>query len=160
MNPKTAELFNRLESAEFFTAVGQQDGGNWCYATSWMEAVAECVSSKWSNCHTELINDLRMDVRSKAMDRYQTWNSVVTNIRPIVSNLVERKALTQFRVIGLPEKIAPHLTGILLTVVLSYEYSNISLIRELPERIAAAVLAGHFPCGWEGEFPDGRLIVY
>lgn len=61
---------------------------------------------------------------------------------------------------GLPDKFMFAVFASLRGVALESEHSDIVPPGFYTNVILDCYLKGHFPCGWEGEFPAGRLIVY
>jgi hypothetical protein len=59
----------------------------------------------------------------------------------------------------LPKEFVESVKWDLRAACMELEYADLVPPRYFAER-ARWYLAGHFPCGWEGDFPEGCLIVY
>lgn len=60
---------------------------------------------------------------------------------------------------NLPESIVDDIKFNLVTILISDALSDYYIL-EFYRHLYQIYLSGHLPCGWEGEFPNGRLIVF
>jgi hypothetical protein len=160
MNTKTKKLLEDLESAHLFHAIGQKDRQEWGYAVSWMDAMAHCVGSSWSNTLIGSLNRLSEKVLAQSKSRYQDWHTVDFEIRPLILALAKKKTADLMSSKPLPDKFMYSVFADFLGVAMEAEYSDIVAPGFCTNMIFDCYLKGHFPCGWEGKFPAGRLIVY
>lgn len=60
---------------------------------------------------------------------------------------------------NLPEGFVAQVQWDILAIAMEAEYSDV-VEPGLYSQLAKWYLAGRFPCGWQGEFPEGRVIVF
>jgi hypothetical protein len=125
---------------------------------TWAEAVELSQSDDWKNLKTEFANTLSVSVRSVSVALYQTWNQVVRPLRDRVKQIVDTPVATYLQERGLPAKVLYSVQWDLLHAALEAHYSTV-----VPQGIYSYMfevyMGGFFPCGWEGAWPDGRLLV-
>ena len=149
-----------LERAKLFSAVGLKNADDYRYASSWMDAMSFCVGTKWSNALIESLNDLSGNVLKVSPERYREWNSLITGMRPRLLEFAESVTDSLRREQKLPDKFTFSVLACLQGVGMEHGYSDIVKPGFYTNTILVCLQRGHFPCGWDGKFPDGRLIVY
>jgi hypothetical protein len=159
MNATTAVALQKLKSQSWFASVGSQDLLGVKFVSSWMNAIAHCAGVQWENVQIEAQNQLTEELSIRHRERYREWNRLVQELGPTVRQLVEEKTREVVAKHGLPKVFVDSVYGDLLGFTMECEYSDV-VPPGFCTRLAECYLAGHFPCGWEGEFPEGRLIVY
>jgi hypothetical protein len=160
MKPRTISLLQVIENTGWFTSVGQKGISNVIYVKSWLEAVANCVGPVWSDVHLEANNILGGRVLSKSQPRYNQWNEVVAMVKPPVLELTKRKTAAIMAAEKLPKEFWWSVSADIIGAAMECEYADIVEPEFFNTIIIPRYLKGHFPCGWEGDFPAGRLIVY
>jgi hypothetical protein len=92
-------------------------------------------------------------------DGFPEWDRVREELKPSVVSLVERKTADVVRREGLPPVFVKTVTIDMLYLAVESEFCEV-----VPGGFFTAnsfyYANGHFPCGWEGRFPEGRLIVF
>lgn len=159
MHPRTTALLENLDRAEWFCAVGVPDSKKVVVVASWNEAIKSCNTIEWENIGIENANKLSRPVARIDRERFERWNEIVREIKPSVIALVERKIAAVEREHALPKVFRHAVEWDILSAYLEAEYSDLVPLGFYTE-LASWYMKGHFPCGWEGEYPDGRLIVY
>lgn len=86
------------------------------------------------------------------------WMPAMQRLQPVTADLIRRKAGPTRDAEGLPDLFVTVVGWIVLHALMEAEFSAV-----LPAgwygACGAWILRGHFPCGWEGAWPDGRLVV-
>ena len=124
---------------------------------SWKEAARHFRSRKWEETGL-LSKSLRAGDLLRAgyaPADYNELNTVVvqtvdTAIIPVVTDTVQR--------LRLPVAIVPEVTKQLIRGLLESQFADVG-IYALGVSLLKVYQAGHLPCGWEGNWPDGRLMV-
>jgi hypothetical protein len=161
MHPRTAATLAELEKAEWFSRVGIDDTeGSVIVLSSWQQAVEICGSTETKNLWLEAANQYHMRVLERSKERYRQWNGIANELRPIVNGLVGRKIEAVARENLLPKVFQDHVRWEMIFLLMESEFADV-----YPPGFFAShaywYVAGHFPCGWQGNFPkEGRLIVY
>ena len=160
MNPTTAAMLQELEQASWFANVGRIDMPNVAFVKNWLAAIAGFVSSEWENVRLDTLNILRQKVLSQNQVRFNQWNNHVRSLKPSLNDLIRRKSETIVRQEKLPMEFIGNIYTDFLGVAMEAEYSDVVPSGFYSIVILDCYLKGHIPCGWEGDFPQGRLIVY
>ena len=95
----------------------------------------------------------------RSRDRFNQWNDVVGDVKPTVIAFVQRKIEAVVREHNLPKVFKDTVKWDVLGVCMEAEYADV-----YPPGYYASqaywYTKGHFPCGWKGKFPEGKLIIY
>lgn len=87
------------------------------------------------------------------------WNDLVVDIKRTTVPFVLRKIESVMHDKALPQKFHDVIQWDVVGVCMEAEYADV-----FPPGFYAVLgywyTKGHFPCGWEGEFPGGRIIVF
>jgi len=160
MNPRTQTLLQTLENADWFSCVGKRDIADVNYAKSWLDAVSHCVGEDWKYVHREGRSIISSSVYKKSKTRCDQWNDTIDMLKNPVSKLVQRKAASVMELNHLPKEFGWSVAGDLINAALECEYSDVVDPGFFTTTIVDIYLKGHFPCGWEGKYPEGKLVVY
>ena len=159
MKPEAQDAFDQIEQADWFSAVGQPREGPYIILQSWEEAIEQCGSAEWSGLILEAANRYGEAVDRRDHERYQQWNTVARDVKQVVLPLVERKIRPLCAALGLPTVVESCIRWDLIHFGIECEFADV-----FPPGFFAAEIywytQGHFPCGWQGEFPEGTRILY
>lgn len=159
MKPQTIATLDQLEKVEWFSAVGVVDSQAVLMVSSWSEAIKNCSSLEWENLCLEAVNKYRERISERAPQRLDEWNRIVDDIKKVSIPLVRRKISAVVMENMLPKSFEDTVQWDILHLAIESEYSDV-----FPPGFYASqaywYLKGHFPCGWKGVFPEGRLVVY
>jgi hypothetical protein len=163
MHPRTTATVEKLEKAVWFanvgTYVGVEDRSKFILLSSWQEAIDHCSSVEWENLGLEAANQYRERLLERSKERYNQWNEIVAQLKPVTEPFVRRKIEAVMRENNLPKVFEDTVQWDILHVRMEAEYADIYQPGYHASQ-AYWYVKGHFPCGWEGEFPKGKLIVY
>ena len=123
------------------------------------EAMESCTSLERKDTQLEAANLIRDALVTKFRDRYGQWNRIAEELKgmtvPLVNDHIERVVKEN----ALPEAFSHSVHWHILHACIETEYSDIVQPRFYTE-LARWYINGHFPCGWDGQFPEGFLKVY
>lgn len=159
MKERTREALAQLDGVEWFRNVGQKDTEAAIVLSSWPKAVASCASVEWENLCLEAVNQYREKLDSRSRERFQQWNEVVTDLKTVTTPLVQHKVERVVHDHDLPQVFEDTVRWNILGLAVEGEYSDI-VAPGYYAGLAYWYMAGHFPCGWQGSYPEGKLIVY
>ncbi|PHR93461.1 MAG: hypothetical protein COA78_32865 [Blastopirellula sp.] len=124
----------------------------------WDNAIALSESLVWENIGIEEGNNITLHLNSVCKDEFQKWNQVVNNAKEELeiswqrlSNYVEDN--------NLPQVIVDCAKWDTINAVAVEYYSVWKPSRYYIDLLEIYQL-GHFPCGWLGEWPSGKMCVY
>jgi len=161
MHPRTSRALAQLEEANWFSRVGVDDAEGFAVVVpSWQEAVTLCASPETKNLWLEAANQYRLRLLERSKERYLQWNNIANEIRPIVNSFVSRKVEAVVRENNLPKEFEHHVRWEIAHLFMECEFADVYAPGFFASH-AYWYIAGHFPCGWRGRFPDdGKLVVY
>jgi hypothetical protein len=159
MHPRTTATLNKLQQAEWFNCVGVKDTNAAVVLSSWEEAVEHCSSVDWENLCLEAANQYRERLLERSKERFVRWNDIVVEIKRTIEPFVHEKVKAVMNAHKLPKVFEDTVQWDILHVCMEAEYADV-----YPPGFYASqaywYVKGHFPCGWEGNFPNGKLIIY
>lgn len=161
MHPETKDALAQLEQADWFLRVGLHELPEpFIHLSSWDAAMAHCDSDMWHWVHIETANQICTAIASQSRERFRKWNELVSEIRPIVTDLVRSKVESVMEANDLPDVFETSVRWDILHLCMECEYLDLS-----PPRFYGGLsyqyVTGHFPCGWEGPLGRrGKLIVF
>lgn len=151
-------MIERCHRIDFWTNVGKPYRHGFPRVRSWEEALDVERKFNWSNVKLRAANDIRNVLRTTSRDEYRRWNAIVDLARPKVEAIADPAA----KVIDeeeLQTRLRDMVRWDLLHALVEHEYRTLG-VAFFYRNLVEVYEAGHFPCSWEGEFPDGRLVVY
>ena len=159
MRKQTIATLKQLEELRWFSAVGVIDSQAVITVSNWDEAITHCSSVDWENLCLEAVNQYRARIAEKDPERLTQWNDIVAEIKEISVPLVKRKIADVVTKNNLPKSFEDTVQWDILHLCIEAEYSDV-----FPPGFYASqsywYLKGHFPCGWKGIFPEGKLLVF
>jgi hypothetical protein len=159
MHPRTIATLEDLERANWFSHVGEKDTVAAIILPSWEDAGRYCSSLEWQNLCLEALNQYRERLVERSIGRFQKWNEIVTDVKRTTIPFVRRKTQPIVSAHKLPKEFEGMVQWDILGVCMEAEYADV-----YPPGFYASqaywYVKGHFPCGWEGKFPEGRLIIF
>jgi hypothetical protein len=160
MHSRTIATLDRLEKASWFSRVGINEGYDVAVVRSWSEAIHHCDSAAWEDVQLDAQNKYCAQLAQRAKERWhRRWNDTVEEVKKITRPLVGRKIATIVRENNLPEIFKGEVNHAIIGFCMEAEYADVC-----PPGFFTSLgywyLNGHFPCGWWGMFPVGRLVVY
>jgi hypothetical protein len=159
MHPTTAVTLDRLEKADWFARVGVKDTSVAMVLSNWDDALEYRHSEQWQYLRLEARNQYCERLALRSRDRFVKWNDIVNEMKKTTIPLVTRKTEAVMRQYDLPKAFRGAVDWDILAVFMESEYADI-IDPGFYAGLAYWYAAGHFPCGWHGEYPKGSLVVY
>lgn len=128
---------------------------------NWERALAGCSSDIWSNVQLEARNQLTIWLHNNDNENYQNWNRFARDRNIAVLDPLMETQIRPFQCEhGLPKSFADSVQWDLLGVLMEDIYSDSGHIVFFCHELLTVYEAGHFPCGWTGEWPNGELLMF
>jgi hypothetical protein len=159
MHPRTTATLDELKRAQWFRRVGVRDTDAAVVLSSWYEAVESCSSPEWENLCLEAANQYRARLAERSPERLEKWNDLVAELKPVTMALVNEKTRQVIQENDLPKTFLDAVNWDILHLCMEAEYADVYQPGFFASQ-AYWYVKGHFPCGWQGEFPNGKLIIY
>lgn len=160
----TLAFYNILDEINWFSNVGIYMRSEFYRITSWRHALLILKSIESENALTESGNEISRRVPDEIFQ--DTWNETVE----VIKEKFYGKLNQSIKNIGLEikENISSEqlkeIKDVIQWDILNYvllceygEYVKKKGIYDLKKRI---YIAGHYPCGWIGDYPEGQLAVF
>lgn len=160
MHPRTVATLNQLKHVEWFERVGIKDAeGDAEVLGSWHQAIESCDSPEWEDLCLEAANQFCERLVERSPARFSKWNDVVRDIKPTVLDFVKLKTRRVITENDLPKVFIDSVNWDILNLCMESEYADV-----FPPAFFASqgfwYMSGHFPCGWKGQFPEGKIIIF
>ena len=159
MQPSTIGALQELEAADWFSHVGRKDTTVAILLSSWEDAVASCASPDWEDLRHDALNHLGIRVLERSKSEYVKWNDIVREIKKTAIPLVLRKIQPVVCEHHLPKIFEVSVITDITRLCIEAEYAHVC-----PPGFFAGIayfyVTGHFPCGWSGQHPEGKLVIY
>lgn len=159
MHPRTRKTFDKLDAVSWFASIGQPVDGPVTVVKSWADAMAHCNSQVYDDLLLEAANRYSEAVSKSNPARFAKWNEIICELKKTTIPLVDRKIALVLRDNKLPQVFEDTVNWDILHLGVEAEFADV-----YPPGFFASqsywYLNGHFPCGWEGNFPEGKLIIY
>jgi hypothetical protein len=159
MHPRTEATLRKIGRANWFCNVGVRDTNEADILSSWPEAIESCGSLEWENLCLEAANQYRERLVERSPERFEAWNDIVDMIKPAAIALVKVKTKRVIEEHNLPKVFLDTVNWDIVHLCMEAEFADV-----YPPVFYASqaywYMEGHFPCGWIGQFPEGRHIIY
>ena len=159
MHSRTIATLDRLEKASWFSRVGINEGSSTAVVATWPEAIDRCDSSAWEDLQLGALNQYCECIARRSNERLQLWNDTVREVKKISRPLVGRKIAAVVREHTLPEIFKICVNWDITGFCMEAEYADLCPPGFFTN-LGHWYLNGHYPCGWWGVFPQGKLVIY
>jgi len=151
---------DKLEKADWFAEIGKPiDSPKVVLVENWQQAIDWCASAEWEDVTLEAANQYRERLFEKSMERFNLWNEIVAEIKTYVVPLVEKKTKKVAAENNLPEVFSHAVRWDILHLCMESEYADVHPTGFF-ESLGFWYVNGRFPCGWDGVFPEGKLVIF
>jgi hypothetical protein len=128
---------------------------------NWAEAVKSCQYTGWENAQLEAQNQLTMWLHNHDRAHYQHWNEFVSKYKQeVVTPLTETVLLPYHQRHSLDVAVVQSVQWDVLGALMENTYLTSGHSSFFFLELLCIYEAGHLPCGWQGEWPVGKLLVY
>ena len=160
-----SDVAARLRAVDWFSRCGEPVVCDVTMAiervATWPDALESSADAVWEDTQLEAQNQLTEWLHRHDHENYQHWNNLVAEHK---ASVLERLAR---------EKWIPYVESHRLDIVVvhSIQWDALGALMENSYlssnhrcffflELLSVYEAGHFPCGWRGEWPEGNLVVY
>jgi hypothetical protein len=159
MHERTLAVLDELRNANWFSHVGELDTLSAIVVSSWHEAFVLGDSIEWENLRLDMANEYYKRLRERSKERWLNWNGVVDDLKKTLIPFVRGKIEHVVREQRLPKRFEGAVQWDIQHVCMETEYADV-YPPGFYAKLASWYIKGHFPCGWQGAFPQGMLIIY
>ncbi|MBP1994273.1 hypothetical protein [Paenibacillus eucommiae] len=155
-------LLNQLESVDWFGNCGKEIGENpnMVYASNWKDAVKISGQVSWENTQLNARNAMTKYLSEMHKTEFQQWNNiskiVKTKYLPVILSKIEKYAQEQ----QLKLEFIHSVRWDLHSAFMERFYEPLGHGCNFYANLLEIYKAGHFPCGWDGDWPKGKLVIF
>ena len=163
MMESSKELVEKLMEVQWFANCGNKNAVSKCeikYVTKVETAEKYCSSARWENITLDCVHNISSNVPKERDGIGIEWNDVVDEInKRVMSELAEfvNKKWEEKYELSKPFRI--EFQSILSSCLLANCYKEF-YHEPLFDEILSIYEQGYFPCGWQGRFPEGKLLFF
>ncbi len=129
--------------------------------SGWPQAMDLCSSQAWEDATLDARNRLTEFLHRHHRDAYQRWNGIAVSAKErVVSRLCETSWRAFADRMGLGKSLLDAASWDVIAAVMEHEYRSCKGRPDFFLQLLQVYRAGHFPCGWQGRWPGGRLLVW
>jgi hypothetical protein len=159
------DLAPRLRAIQWFAHCGQPFDFDLTMTTErvidWPTAIAFCKDPAWENVELEAQNQLTLWLHAHDGTAYHKWNDIVLDHKASVLNpLIEQRIIPFQMMHGLDIALVHSVQWDILGALMENSYLSSGHKAFFFLELFSVYEAGHFPCGWVGEWPNGSLRVF
>jgi hypothetical protein len=159
----TTELFESLRRIPWFSNCGRPADDNLGLEVDWVSdwtTATKCFSDpEWENTTLEARNVLTSHLAKRHAREYQEWNKLVRKAKEKLESGVYQIARDFQQKHRLTQTFVDCVKWDGLGMVMEETYKECRPPMLFFGTLLAVYERGRFPCGWKGEWPNGRLIV-
>ncbi len=154
------DLREAIRRAPLLRHVGGSLTGNAAKCQSWSQLLELHDSIEWSNAYVSEANRIRRDIQRFSPAIYnRDWNNLIESqwpwydeiVRPVVSQRCPNQSCADAVNIDFRRLFTKvYLESVWKEHMMSFKHHE----------WLQFFLQGHIPCGWEGDYPSGQLIVF
>ncbi|WP_036155362.1 hypothetical protein [Maribacter forsetii] len=163
LKPLIPEHFSDLENINWFSNCGKEidfsSKHNLKRIESLKQSVELCNSIEWENFQLEKRNDLTSFLNRTRQNESTEWNTITVGIKNYLNNGIFKTAKEKLNQSDLPDSIFASLEWDILSYCQEVAYKKYN-IPTFYSHLIPIYKNGHLPCGYEGEFPNGTILMY
>ncbi len=167
--PPTTSLFpyslEQLSDPETYrdvlTRVGTSELSDTTRVSTWSDAMRICNDEATSRVLVESMNQVGAKVQQVDYNLYNLWNIFANHSKPRLPELADKFIRPRVPA-GMDAKIViDQINWIVIGATIERCYAIVGIVEPMwATRWCQMIVDGYLPCGWEGEFPSGRTIVF
>lgn len=132
-----------------------------CVATSDIKGIInQDALKRWESTRYLARGDVTEYLSKNSPEAYnKNWNVLATEVRNVILPKIEPVVLKKLLQFKIPESAYRSIRTDIINTLLVLSYRDY-FTSELFENILSVYAQGFIPCGWDGEYPEGNLIVF
>lgn len=159
------DLASKLRAIDWFAHCGEPRDFNLTMSVervkTWPQAIERMKSRIWENATLEARNQLTAYLWEHHSERYQDWNKITVKFDRKVVKPLTAKVWEPFRSERDLDVVFVHsLEWNILAALMEEAYMDCNHGSFFFHELLMVYEAGHLPCGWVGNWPQGSLVVF
>ncbi|MBD8840063.1 MULTISPECIES: hypothetical protein [unclassified Paenibacillus] len=159
------EIIKMLSNIEWFSKCGMRDyqSNTILYTNSWVEASEYCDSQEWEETTLKTRNQLTSYLHNHFSKEYLDWNALVKEAKTISDEILNEQLNKTRNAFQLDDMFGECVRWDILNIIMEYSYLNElgnNRNKFYSDHLLYIYSIGHYPCGWEGTWPSGKLVIF
>lgn len=160
LKPVTQNTLNQLMSKPLFSKVGEFISDLVTPVCNWEDAFRECSTYDYKALRNNASNQLTIELHEYHNDLFnQTWNAYGEAIHFYIKEFVTTEVSKLKLNAEMTKRITDCVNWDLLHLGFECQYSDL-IKPAFFTGLSYWYDQGHFPCGWDGEYPAGKLMIF
>lgn len=157
-------VIERIKCINWFENCGRQV--NWqidipiTYVNSWEDAKENYQLPDWENTTLEARNELTSFLYSKFRTQYSNWNQLVRDAKKFLDVEVIPKINVIKEKNNLDQIFIDCVKWDIMNAIMEGTFKDCNLRKAFFLDLLTIYESGNFPCGWNGKWPEGSVLVY
>ena len=128
---------------------------------SWDEAMNACADEEREQTTLVARNAMTSFLHAHYRGRHQRWNEVTKHAKDLCVEPLKRSVWNPFaEARSLARTFVDSTSWNVLAAIMEHEYRECAGLPIFFSHLLEVYRAGHFPCGWVGTWPAGKLLYY
>lgn len=157
-------ILNEIKQINWFSNCGQamQNEMQISYTRvyNWKEAKRSYQNPNWERTTLEARNELTTFLHHKYRNEYYKWNKVAKEARLFVEKEIIHKVENYREKNELDKVFIDCVKWDIVNAIMEASYSKCNQRPAFFLELLKVYASGNFPCGWDGKWPKGNLIIY
>lgn len=158
------EIIDRIRSIKWFqncgSTVNNNVGYKIKYANTWESASDYFNHPTWEDTTLEARNELTSFLNKKYRNEYSKWNVLTREAKGFLEKEVMPEIVDFKEKNSLNETFVDCVKWDLLGAIMEQYFYKCKNRPTFFLHLLTIYEEGNFPCGWEGEYPKGELVIY
>ena len=158
------EILERIKSIKWFINCGKNITENINfekkYIKNWKNAIEMIKGDNWNNITLEANNILAEFLDNKFHSDFQNWNKIVRDGKLFLKENIEQELSKSCKENKINNDFLRSVLWDLLGAIMEDTYKKCKKRPVFFLHLLEIYESGNLPCGWEGKWPDGKLIVF
>ncbi|WP_055442518.1 hypothetical protein [Lacinutrix himadriensis] len=163
LKPLKPEHFSDLENINWFSNCGKEiefsSKQNLKRIDSLKESIELCNSIEWENFQLEKRNDLTSFLNRTRKNESTEWNTITGGIKNYLKDGIFKTVREKLNQRDLPDSIFASVEWDILSYCQELAYKKYN-IPTFYSHLIPIYKNGHLPCSYNGQFPNGTILIY
>jgi hypothetical protein len=159
------DLATRLEAIDWFSKCGETFHFDLTMKVeqvkTWPQATKILQSQSWEDATLEARNQLTEFLADHHPERFDQWNNITEQFKDeLITPLTKKVWLPYQRAHQLDIKLVHNVQWNILAALMENAYLDCNHQSFFFLELLRVYEAGHMPCGWLGNWPNGKLVIF
>jgi len=163
LKPLKSEQLKGLENIDWFSNCGNEIDFTTKHKLERIKSLSEsielCNSIDWENFQLEKRNDLTLFLDRTRKNESTEWNTITVGIKNYLKDGIFKVVREKLSQNDLPDSIFASVEWDILSYCQELAYKKYN-IPTFYSHLIPIYKNGHLPCSYEGEFPNGKILIY